>query len=469
MLLLQERLTASKDCTFGDCFYEMAADQAPASYSPWILEKQAKTVGGSPSSIQSSEVFFDANEKLRIQSPKMAEISSTLREPFNDKIEPFLEHEYQSSEEALSPILDDMELSDEEKEMEPVVAGDGLWNDIKCFDLDMAIAICIIAVGQPKMVNLGHFSSPQIRPSRPDRISSLPPTIPARSRDRVPSMRVKTRFSNQSLRHWNFSSPSAEESLESSDASSEESPVESPEESPVEPLEQSPDTSPQESPMDSPMDTTFVADKRHGSIFSIGHLDLSSTWTPPLSENENQSKPVREPPITPSFLQTDPFESKSISSKSTSSKTSHSRFRSISTKLSIFGLNKQDAKSEESKKHTKRERRNSLFRPITPQSMGRKSNEEESRNNNRPESPQQAALVAPRQPSPRESTFAKKRMVARAANDRQPAIIIPPCPEDYDDKDAPVQLLRSSTFVPGKRKGEDNLKRRKSLLSLVPH
>lgn len=446
----------------------MAADLVPASFSPWILEKHTKTIGGTPSSVQSSEFFFDAKENLRSQSPNMAQISSTLREPFNDQIEPFLEQDYQSSEEALSPMLDDLELSDEEQEMEPVVAEDGLWSDIKCFDLDMAIAICITAAGQPKMVNLGQFSSPHMRTSRPERISSLPPTIPARSRERVPSMRLQTRFSNASLRHYTFSSSSAEDSTESSDASFEESPAESPEESPVESLNESLKASEEELRMDSAMDNTFVAEKRHGSIYSSGHPDLSSTWTPPLSENEKESEPVEVSPTTPSFLQTDPFESKSISNKSTSSKTSHSRFRSISTKFSIFGLNKQDAKSDEPKKHTKKERRNSLFRPLTPQTMGRKSDEEASRNKSRPESPQ-PALVAPREPSPRESTFAKKRMVPRDASERQPAIVIPPCPSDYDDTDAPVRLLRSSTFVPRKRNGEDQLKRRKSLLSLVPH
>lgn len=447
----------------------MAADLAPVSYSPWILEKQTKSVGGSPSSNQSSEAFFDANENLRIQPPKMVETSSTLREPFND--EPFLEQEYQSSEEALSPILDDMELSDEEQETEPVVAGDGLWNDIRCFDLDMAVSICIIAAGQPKMVNLGDFGNPEIKSSRPDRISSLPPTIQARSRERVPSMRLQTRFSNTSLRHYTFSASPAEISPQSSDMSSEISPADS--------SEKSPNASQEQSRMDSLLDDAYVAEKRHGSIFSSGPLDLTSSWTPPLSATEkgkgSESELIEESPITPSFLQADPFESKStssksISGKSTSSKSSHSRFRSISTKFSIFGLNKQDAKSDEPKKHTKKERRNSLFRPLTPQPTERKSNEEESRNNSRPKSPQPAALLAPKQPSFRESTFStRKRMVARDADEREPAIIIPPCPPEYDDEDAPVQLLRSSTFIPRKRKGNDDLKRRTSLLSLVPH
>lgn len=449
----------------------MAADLAPASYSRWILESQTKSVGGSPSNPQSTEVFFDANENLRFQSSKMAGMSSTLREPFNE--ETFLEHAYQSSEEALSPILDGMELSDEEQEMEPVVAGDSLWDDVKCFDLDMAISICFIAAGQPKMVNLGHFHSSQKRSSRPDRISSLPPTVPARGRERVPSIRLRTRFSNTSLRHYTFSASPAEMSPGSSDLSSEKTSAASSEES----LAELPRASHVGLRMDSLTDDAYVAEKRHGSIFSTGHPDLSSTWTPPLSENENEnqekeSELAGETLITPSFLQADPFESKSISSKSisgksTSSKSSHSRFRSISTKFSIFGLNKQDAKPDEPKKHTKKERRNSLFRPLTPQSTGRKSNEQESQDSSRPESPQSAALVASNKPSPRESTFSRKRMVARQADEREPAIVIPPCPSDYDEQDAPSPLLRSSTFNPHKRKGNDDLKRRTNMSSLV--
>ncbi|TLD35929.1 hypothetical protein E2P81_ATG02232 [Venturia nashicola] len=450
----------------------MAADLAPTFGPPLILEKQTKSADERPSSIQSSEAFFDANEKLRIQTPNMSEISSTLSEPFSDQA--FLQHEYQSSEEALSLMLDDMDLSDEEQEMEPDVVEDGLWNDIKCFDLDMAISICIIAVGQAKMINLGHFRSPQIRPSRPDRISPLPATIPSRSRERAPSMRVQTRFSNESLRHYTFSASPAELSPESSDASSDQSPATPSDELPVQSCTDCPDACSKGPRMDSLIDDAFDADKRHGSFFSTGHSEMSSMWAPPPSdrEKEQESELVEKSPITPSFLQVDPFESNSsssnsISGKSASSKSSHSRFRSISTKFSIFGLNKQDAKSEEPKKHLKKERRNSLFQPIAPQSMGRISNEEESRSNSRPESPQPAALVAPKQISPRDSTFSKKRMIARGANERQPAIVLPPCP--YEDEDAPAQPVRSSTLGPRKRNGNDDLKRRKSLLSMVPH
>jgi hypothetical protein len=373
-------------------------------------------VGGSPQSTQSSEAFFDADEKLQIQ-PSMADIRSALEE----KTESFMDKEYQSSEEALSPMVDDVELSEDEQDLEAAEdADDELWDDIKFFSLDMAIAICIIAVGQPKMVNLGHFSN---RYGRPRRTDSLPPSIPVRNRERVPSWRLQTMFSNSSIRNLGSDLPS---SAEESPASSEES----------------------------PMDTSY-AEKRHGSIFSIAHPDLSSTWTPPLSENNSESP-------TPSFLQSDPFENtKSIRS-------SHSRLRSLSSKFSLFGSNKQESKTDELKKLTKKERRNSLFRPLTPQSMDRKSSEDERRNYDRPETPQ-PVFIAPLLPSLSQRTFSRPRMVARAANEREPAIILPPCPDDYDDLDEPVQLLRSHTaFVPRKRKGmEDHLRRRKSLLSLA--
>jgi hypothetical protein len=402
----------------------MAADLAPASYSSWIFEKETKTVGGSPQSTQSSEAFFDADEKLRIQ-PSMADIRSILHE----ETEPFMDQEYQSSEEALSPMVDDIDLSEDEQDMEAAEDADDeeheLWDNIKFFNLDMAIAICIIAVGQPKMVNLGHFSN---RYSRPSRTDSLPPNIPVRSRDRVPSWRLQTNFSNSSLRNFESDLPSSTE----------------------------------ESPDQSPMDTSY-AQKRHGSIFSIAQPDISSTWTPPLSENEreNESEESSSPQSPPSFLQTDPFES------TRSPKTGHSRLRSLSSKFSLFNSNKQEAKTDELKKLTKKERRNSLFRPLTPQSIGRRSSEEEERNNVRPGTPQ-SAFIAPLHPNPRQSTFTRNRMVARAANEREPAIVLPPCPDDYDDLDEPVQLLRSQNFVPRKRKGtQDHLRRRKSLLSLV--
>lgn len=100
--------------------------------------------------------------------------------------------------------------------------------------------------------------------------------------------------------------------------------------------------------------------------------------------------------------------------------------------------------------------------------MDRKSSEDERRDWHRPETPQ-PAFIAPLQTSPRKRTF--PRMVARGADEREPAIILPPCPDDYYDEDLPVQLVRSHTaFVPRKPKGmgrEEHLRRRRSLLGLV--
>jgi hypothetical protein len=401
----------------------MAGTLAPTTYSStWLFEKETKTVGGSPQSTQSSEAFFDADEKLRVQ-PSMADIRAALEE----KDELFMGNEYQSSEEALSPMVDDAELSDEERDdVETAEDADGeLWDDIKFFNLDMAIAICIIAVGQPKMVTLRGLSHIYDRPSRMD---SLPPIIPARNRERVPSWRLQTSFSSSSICDLVSGLPSpAEESA----ASSEESPAD-----------------------------ISHAEKRHGSIFSNPHPDLSSTWTPPLSENDSE---ISEISPTPSFLQSDPFEN------TRSIRSGHSRLRSLSSKFSLFSSNKPESKTDELKKLTKKERRNSLFRPLTPQSMNRTSSEDERRNFDRPETPQ-PAFIAPLQSSLSQRTFSRPRMVARAANEREPAIVLPPCPVDYDEKDEPVKLLRShaAAFVPRKRKGMDeHLRRRKSLLSLA--
>jgi hypothetical protein len=118
----------------------MASDLAPVAYQQWDFEK-AQTTHSSPSSDTSASEFFDAEDKLRI-TPNMDEI----REALAVESKPVFNKEYLSSEEALSPVVDDgtseEEEDEEESEAELEVAElveVDLWEEIRVFALDIAI------------------------------------------------------------------------------------------------------------------------------------------------------------------------------------------------------------------------------------------------------------------------------------------------------------------------------------------
>jgi hypothetical protein len=143
------------------------------SFQTWSFEKaMLEAQQHSPSNSSSSE-FFD--EKVRI-TPDLEAFKKTVRD---QKSSAMFDERYMSSEEALSPMENDSSAEDVE-EREVIV----LKSAVK-----FAVAICILSVGKPKIVDVpvpSLTSSPSLQSSSGDKNSSnesflIRPPTPVRS------------------------------------------------------------------------------------------------------------------------------------------------------------------------------------------------------------------------------------------------------------------------------------------------
>lgn len=139
------------------------------------------------SSVQS---FEDAEDKLRI-APSMNELRAALEDK---KSNVMLDHRYLSSEEALSPLEPDMELSDSEGFIEHDTydrkGDDEIIEAFRNSILDLATVVIIRSVGRPKLIDVppsskSSFSEPcSHKQTNSDSIGNGPVSMP---RDSVTS------------------------------------------------------------------------------------------------------------------------------------------------------------------------------------------------------------------------------------------------------------------------------------------
>jgi hypothetical protein len=125
----------------------MAADLSSPTYGQWALDKPAVE---DRSSVQS---FEDAEDKMRI-APTMNDLRTALEEK---KTTVMLDQRYLSSEEALSPVEPDMELSDPEAFIEHDTYKNGDEEILEAFRtsiLDLATVVIIRSVGRPKLIDV---------------------------------------------------------------------------------------------------------------------------------------------------------------------------------------------------------------------------------------------------------------------------------------------------------------------------
>jgi hypothetical protein len=131
-------------------FTVMAADLSSPAYGQWVLDKPA-VEAQDRSSVQS---FEDAEDKMQI-APTMNEIRSALEEK---KTTVMLDQRYLSSEEALSPLEPDMELSDPEvfteQENYNRESDDEILEAFRHSILDLATVVIIRSVGPPKLIDV---------------------------------------------------------------------------------------------------------------------------------------------------------------------------------------------------------------------------------------------------------------------------------------------------------------------------
>ncbi|KAF2421058.1 hypothetical protein EJ08DRAFT_702221 [Tothia fuscella] len=427
----------------------MAAELAPVAIQQWNFQKN-QNVHRSPSSDTSSSEFFDAEDKLRITS-NMEDVKQTVPQPLFNK-------EYLSSEEALSPVIDettseegDMEEGAVEEELEgsELVEID-LWEEIKVLALEIAITLSMQFVGRPKMVNM-HLPyaivNHHVTSSRAD---FLPPrSIPIRSPRRtqirsVTAPALGSRFSGSSLDPMSPSRVPPSPVAESPETYHSRFSGSSYADSPTTTLhsELTPDVGKEH---DMSPTQSMKSSKRPTSMFSQANNNISTTFTPPLSEDDASSP-------TPSFLTSDPAES------TISSRPQHSRLRSISSKFSKISFKKDVCRPNDAER---RERRSSSMFSGLSKDYQDYSFVEWSQTTHQP--PPLAQL----QPTTTQRSL--PRMVPRGANERAEPICLPPCPDDYDTT-SPPELLLPTTFEPVGRKpvaSPQFMRRRKSLLGLV--
>ncbi|KIW07156.1 uncharacterized protein PV09_02025 [Verruconis gallopava] len=366
-------------------------------FRSWSIDKTSQYSYESPASESSSGTYFDAEEKIRI-SAAMEDIGHVLKE----QMTPSLEQEYQSSEEALSPMLDeettgaeddydedeDEDEDDDDDDAEERNETQASWTELEPYRIDVAVAICIAAPGKAHVVNVPQrWSTLNDRQSYLSNRSSSPsPTRPARTTARSIPLHLNTELATRS----------AHESLSSAS-----------------------------SYCDTP--ESLCQEKTPASSSHCGMPSTASmtSFDPSAS--------------TPSFLESDPYET----TQPRPGSTTRSRLRSISSKFR--SATSTPGSEQPVEKETKQKRRRSVVgstpaagSELPPFFFSQRARDqwyrEHATSKSESASPRSAtpsALAG----TPVQRSFPK--MVARGANEREPTIELPPCPKDYD-QDVPA-------------------------------
>jgi hypothetical protein len=383
-------------------------------FQPWSFHKMPNYQFESSASEVSTNVFFDAEERIRVES-SMGDIAAALKE----LAQPVIDEEYQSSEEALSPML-------EEDAGEESVGDEALgvdlekeisWSEVEAFKVDIAIAICVTAAGKAQVVNVPQkwatFRSLQGHRS-PQPRSRSPPVL-SRATARAIPPRLDT----------NIPAHSASQSLSSASSRS---------------------LTP-----DSMYSTTRASHRAMSSTAS------ATSWAATTSDQSHYS-------ITPSFLDSDPFESASLRNSR------RFRLRSISSKLkSSASSPSTELRSEEA--NIKQKRRRSLIQAVRPDSTQPETPPFFWSARSRDEWYRQHDAAPPRSATPPvgSSTPTQKKLpklMARGANEREPTLLLPPCPMDYDMELPATNPWVTQTIAHPKKSSSVGLNRRKSLLGV---
>ncbi|KAF1918673.1 hypothetical protein BDU57DRAFT_511383 [Ampelomyces quisqualis] len=473
----------------------MAHVTAASQLQQWSFDKPALATrpetSCSESSASSSVLCNDALETVRIDTA-----SSEPSSPLPRKESLVLQERYMSSEEALSPAddgsgsecdYDDVVVLDATKECKARFMPISRWNKGK--SCDMAVTVSYAFVGRPKVVELDCRSPTAELPpvqKRSASVANLPITAIRELRKDAAqrlSMKATPTSSLSSTSTSRSTTPSVQ--LDSCRPSTSHSPS-TKHNSTLHPTDSASTTSsfrtaPSTSsispavdellarPIFSPIDTPSSA---RSSVYvpsqSRNHLSRTQTthsyWAPPTPSS----------PATHAFLSSDPYENSNTDSTSPLIKpASHRRLSSISMKLALSKIAiVPTKKTYEARVNGKLPLTPSTpYTPLTPQTApieGSSSfiSQQKFRRASiilRPKSRHNESIRGPSPdflppvPTFNSSTMAQKRMTkmqARGANEREPTLVLPPCPADTED-DFP-NGFKSKT-----------LKKRKSLMSLM--
>jgi hypothetical protein len=477
------------------------ADTAVASQlQQWTFEKRSIATrperSGSNSTASSPILCDNAPETLRIETAANNQPSSAPR-----KESIALQERYMSSEEALSPADDGSDseydydydhviINDPAKESKARTMSISRWD--KGRSCDMAVMVSYAFVGRPKVVeldcrsptidlppvqqrsaslaNLPITAISQLRKDAAQRLSmkvpaTRPPTSPQTRAPPPPveleSRRPSTSYS-PSTRNTSIldltDSASASSSFRTATSTRSISPA-------VDELLARPTLDITASARSS---VYIPSQTRHGLART---QTTQSYWTPPTPSS----------PASHAFLSSDPYETSNKDSASPIIKPApHKRLRSISMKLALakIAIGGPSKKTYDTRVNGKAPPTPSTpYTPLTPQTaplegsssfispqkLRRASTilrpKSRGRDSMRGPSPEFAPPVPTINPNSLTSSLAQKRMTvskmqARGANEREPTLVIPPCPSDTDDD--PMASFKSR-----------KLKKRKSLMSLM--
>jgi hypothetical protein len=406
-------------------------------FRSWSYDKMGGYNNESPPSEISSGEFYDAEERVRI-SNTMEQLKAALK----DHTQPGFDEEYQSSEEALSPMLqDEAAATEEEVTTDDESAGEESEDEFdlvseleaKAFKIDIAIAMCVTSAGKAHIINVPQrwsaFRGRQSQRFDP-RSGSRSPPPPSRSIMR-PALRTNSSISQSSTSQSRSSSISRPETPEVGKYA------------------------------------------RHTPIVPHSHRTASSTASAgSLASSSNGAQSLH------SFLNSDPYEL-SQPQPQPSKTTTRSKLRNVSSKL-IASLNSPTVESpisdDASIRSSRRRSMTVSSRPDTastvkaenvPFFFSQRSRDEWYREHSQPVRSQTPppGVMELQGTTPARGRFPK--MVARGANERAPMLELPPCPKDYDME---IPALKSYDTMPaggfGKKASSTNLRRRQSLLGM---
>ncbi|OCK82126.1 hypothetical protein K432DRAFT_403188 [Lepidopterella palustris CBS 459.81] len=390
----------------------------PSQLQQWTFEKSIVRPDRSDSAATSPDLYD--SEAVRI-SPAAVESPQDL-----ETSEPLIQEMYLSSEEDLSPMEPDssegnlFEDGDDYLSAKhvSVSSSDGLKT------CDLAVVVSYVSAGRPKIVNLPNVASPvRERTVRSASLANLPAAVTARLAHKPSRLSISTSFPSTSSVPSSLDAsrrPSTAKHTFSQDLNDLKIKTSSPS---TESLNRNSTSSPSTASSSFKRPTTARASSSQYSASSRASFHLASTRSPlspfpPLTPTAVQ---------TPSFLSSDPFAAtESASTAAPQAKNApYKRLRSISRTLSLAKIAVIPTyKKVEPKTHPK----NGVWQPSTPVT---------------PQTPMSAPAPSSSSSSPATTRPRRNsKMVARGANEREPAFELPPVPPELEEPRPKPQMMK---------------------------
>ena len=466
-----------------------------AQLSQWSFEKPTTRTerSSSDSSASSPNLRDDASDTLRIDTSASQETNIAYRKESSI----VLQERYNSSEEDLTAgsgsdseyDYDDVVVHDVVKECKARTMSVSRWDKGK--SCDMAITVSYAFAGRPKVVELDCRSPMTDRPTMQQRSTSLAgftfasvdksSKLAETQRMSMP-LTATTRFISSSASNTRTPSPSPSTDFESRRPSTShgasalhQAVTDSTTSSfKTAPSSRSISPSTSEAPRRPSTSTADNSASARSSVYipSRSRIDLHKLHTSQSSYRQSQFAPMAPQSPAMSFLSSDPYETSTTNSSSPIIKkpAAHKRLRSISMKLALAKIAISPSKKQYDARLTGKGPATPST-PVTPQTapldrpaasaspnklrrastiLRPKSRQSDLTRMSTAEPPPPVPMMPATSIQQKRST----RMVARGADEREPTLVIPPCPEGEDTDPMSSVKLRA-------------LRKRKSLMDFM--